>query len=141
MWFNGSDYFSKNPTLNYPMIRMTLLLIPKRGFQMIRPMHRRRKRIPWSKHINPPISLTYDSNSSGDAKEIDPGRSSKVEVSTSFILQGRSISRLPISILPDETDEKRKHIVGLVLEQFPYLSLRYSENYGDKFVFNSSVPC
>ncbi|UZO05208.1 uncharacterized protein OCT59_025568 [Rhizophagus irregularis] len=57
-------------------------------------------------------------------------------------LGGRSKSRLPISILPaDETDEKRKHIIGLVLEQFPYLSLRYSENYGDKFVFNSSVPC
>ncbi|GBC11304.2 hypothetical protein GLOIN_2v1768396 [Rhizophagus irregularis DAOM 181602=DAOM 197198] len=79
------------------MIRMTLLLIPKRRFQMIRP---------------------------------------------SGYLGGRSKSRLPISILPaDETDEKRKHIIGLVLEQFPYLSLRYSENYGDKFVFNSSVPC
>ncbi|GBC17331.2 hypothetical protein GLOIN_2v1486106 [Rhizophagus irregularis DAOM 181602=DAOM 197198] len=85
--------------------------------EVIRPMRRRRKRIPW---------------------RIDPGRSSKVEVSTSSILQGRSISRLPISILPDEADEKRKHIV---LEQFPYLLLRYSENYGDKFVFNSSVPC
>jgi hypothetical protein len=63
-------------------------------------------------------------------------------VSTSSIPKGRSKSRLPISILPaDETDEKRKHIIGLVLEEFPYLSLRYSENYGDKFVFNSSVPC
>ncbi|CAB4439439.1 unnamed protein product [Rhizophagus irregularis] len=75
-------------------------------------------------------------------KGINSGRSSKAEVSTSSIPKGRSKSRLPISILPaDETDEKRKHIIGLVLEQFPYLSLGYSENYGDKFVFNSSVPC
>jgi hypothetical protein len=28
-----------------------------------------------------------------------------------------------------------------VLEQFPYLSLKYSESYGDRFVSNSPVPC
>ena len=33
------------------------------------------------------------------------------------------------------------YLINKVLEQFPYLSLKYSENYGDKFVFNSSVPC
>ena len=26
-----------------------------------------------------------------------------------------------------------KHIIGLVLERFPYLSLKYSKNYGDKY--------
>jgi hypothetical protein len=50
-------------------------------------------------------------------------------------------SRLPISILPEDPEVKRKHIIGLVLEKFPYLSLEYSESYGDRFVFNSSVPC
>ncbi|CAG8631558.1 13167_t:CDS:2, partial [Funneliformis mosseae] len=50
-------------------------------------------------------------------------------------------SRLLISILPEDLEEKRKHIIGLVLERFPYLSLRYSKSYGDRFVFNSSVPC
>ena len=28
-----------------------------------------------------------------------------------------------------------------MLEQFPYLSLKYSESYSDRFVCNSSVPC
>jgi len=50
-------------------------------------------------------------------------------------------SRLPISILPEDPEEKRQHIIGLVLERFPYLSLEYSESYGDRFVFNSSAPC
>ncbi|UZO02218.1 uncharacterized protein OCT59_020708 [Rhizophagus irregularis] len=60
------------------------------------------------------------------------------------ILQGRIRARLPISILPDDPDdseEKRKHIIGLVLKRFPYLSLEYSESYGDSFVFNSSIRC
>ncbi|CAB4470146.1 unnamed protein product [Rhizophagus irregularis] len=81
-------------------------------------------------------------NSSGDSSS--PGSSSKAEVSTSFIPQGRIRARLPISILPDDPDdseEKRKHIIGLVLKRFPYLSLEYSESYGDSFVFNSSIRC
>jgi len=28
-----------------------------------------------------------------------------------------------------------------MLEQFPYLSLEYSESYGNRYEFNSSVPC
>jgi hypothetical protein len=28
-----------------------------------------------------------------------------------------------------------------VLEQFSYLSLKYSESYGKRYEFNSSVPC
>ncbi len=50
-------------------------------------------------------------------------------------------SRLPISTLPDDPEEKRKSVINKVLERFPYLSMKYSESYGDGFVFNSSVPC
>ncbi|GES83310.1 hypothetical protein GLOIN_2v1779898 [Rhizophagus clarus] len=35
--------------------------------------------------------------------------------------------KLPISILPEDPEEKRKHIIGLVLEKFPYLSLDDSD--------------
>jgi hypothetical protein len=35
-----------------------------------------------------------------------------------------------IFILPEDPEEKRKHIIGLVLEKFPYLSLRNSDKRG-----------
>jgi hypothetical protein len=40
-------------------------------------------------------------------------------------------SRLPISILPKDPEEKRKHIIGLVLERFPSLSLSDSSERGE----------
>ncbi|UZO29124.1 uncharacterized protein OCT59_022614 [Rhizophagus irregularis] len=52
-----------------------------------------------------------------------------------------SKSRLPISILPEDPEEKQKHIIGLVLEQFPYLSLSDSDERDDRFNLNSSVIC
>ncbi|CAB4431801.1 unnamed protein product [Rhizophagus irregularis] len=73
-----------------------------------------------------PIPSSHDPNSSGDSKEIGPG---KAEVSTPFI------------ILPEDPEEKRKHIIGLVLEQFPYLYLRDSDERGDRFSLNSSALC
>ena len=51
-------------------------------------------------------------------------------------------SRLPISILPDDLEEKRKHIIGLVLERFPSLSLSdHSSERGERFDLNSSTLC
>ena len=50
-------------------------------------------------------------------------------------------SRLPISILPEDPEEKRKHIIGLVLERFPYLSLVDSDERADSFSLNSSTLC
>ncbi|CAB4437156.1 unnamed protein product [Rhizophagus irregularis] len=47
----------------------------------------------------------------------------------------------PISILPDDPDEKQKHIIELVLERFPYLSLRNSDERGDWFSLDSSASC
>ncbi|RIB12268.1 hypothetical protein C2G38_2145155 [Gigaspora rosea] len=41
--------------------------------------------------------------------------------------------RLPISVLPDDPEEKRNHIIKMVSEQFPYLTLKYSNEYGDYF--------
>jgi len=74
-------------------------------------------------------------NSSDDSSKIGP-----VAVSTSSVPQVRSSkkSRLPISILPDDPEEKRKFVINKVLERFPYLSLRYRRIM--MCLFNSSVP-
>ncbi|CAG8831428.1 35063_t:CDS:2, partial [Gigaspora margarita] len=47
-------------------------------------------------------------------------------------------TRLPISVLPDDPEEKRNHIIKMVLEQFPYLTLKYSNEYGDYFTCSVS---
>ena len=88
-----------------------------------------------------PIPLTHlrlNGNSSDDSSRIGP-----VAVSTSPVPQinESNQSRLPISILPEDPEEKRKHIIGLVLERFPYLSLSKSDEYGESFKLNSSSIC
>ena len=50
-------------------------------------------------------------------------------------------SRLPISILPEDLEKKRKHIIGLVLERFSYLSLSDSDKHADRFKLDSSTLC
>ncbi|GES98862.1 Sel1 repeat family protein [Rhizophagus clarus] len=50
-------------------------------------------------------------------------------------------SRLPISILPEDPEEKRKHIIGLVLERFPNLYLIDSSEHCEWFNFNNSTLC
>ncbi|CAB4386479.1 unnamed protein product [Rhizophagus irregularis] len=87
------------------------------------------------------VSETQD-----DSSKIGPVDSPKSQVSipstsSSDQISESNQSRLPISILPEDPEEKQKHIIGLVLERFPYLSLEYSESYGDRFVFNSLAPC
>ncbi|CAG8628659.1 7008_t:CDS:2, partial [Ambispora gerdemannii] len=47
--------------------------------------------------------------------------------------------RPSISVLPDDLKEKKKHVIKMALEQFPILSLKYSNESGD--YFNSSVSC
>ena len=77
-------------------------------------------------------------NSSDDSSRIGP-----VAVSTSPVSQinESNKSRLPISILPEDPEEKRKHIIGLVLERFPYLSLSDSDERADRFNLDSSTLC
>ncbi|CAI2187283.1 1329_t:CDS:2, partial [Funneliformis geosporum] len=67
-----------------------------------------------------------NSNSSDDSSKIG-----LVAMSISFVSQVISSkkSRLPISILPEDPEEKRKYIIGLVLERFPSLSLRDSSEH------------
>ena len=50
-------------------------------------------------------------------------------------------SRLPISILPEDPEEKRKHIIELVLERFPSLSLSDSSERDERFNLNNSTLC
>ncbi|CAG8853099.1 30576_t:CDS:2, partial [Gigaspora margarita] len=42
-------------------------------------------------------------------------------------------SRPPISVLPVDPEKKRNHVIKMVLEKFPYLTLKYSNEYGDYF--------
>jgi len=95
----------------------------------------------------PPILLARVSNNSlDDSSKIDPANSPKAEVSTSSTTSSSQInksnkSRLPISILPEDLEKKRKHIIGLVLEQFSYLSLSDSDKHADRFKLDSSTLC
>ncbi len=77
-------------------------------------------------------------NSSDDSSKISP-----VAVSISFMLQVilSKKSRLLISILPEDPEEKRKHIIGLVLERFPYLSLSDNDERADRFNLDSLTLC
>jgi hypothetical protein len=43
--------------------------------------------------------------------------------------------------LPEDPEEKRKHIIGLVLKKFPYLSLVDSSERADNFSLNGSILC
>ncbi|PKB99860.1 hypothetical protein RhiirA5_429066 [Rhizophagus irregularis] len=92
-----------------------------------------------------PIPLFYDSNSSGDSSKIGLVNLLKAEVSTSFTTSSQinksNKFRLPISILPDDPEEKRKHIIGLVLERFSYLFLSNSGEHIDRFNLNTSTLC
>jgi hypothetical protein len=46
-----------------------------------------------------------------------------------------------LEVLPEDPEEKRKHIIGLVLEKFPYLSLDDSDERRDTFNLDSSALC
>ncbi|CAB4429012.1 unnamed protein product [Rhizophagus irregularis] len=53
----------------------------------------------------------------------------------------RSDQNNVLEVLPEDPEEKRKHIIGLVLEKFPYLSLDDSDEHHDTFNFDSSALC
>ncbi|UZO19960.1 uncharacterized protein OCT59_011222 [Rhizophagus irregularis] len=86
-----------------------------------------------------PIPSTHVSNNSSN----NSSRNGPVAVSISTVPQVGSSNRyrLPISILPDDSKEKRKHIIGLVLEQFPSLYLSNSSECDERFDLNSSTLC
>jgi len=48
--------------------------------------------------------------------------------------------QFPISVLPKDPEERQQHVIKMVLERFPYLTLKHSfkNNYFD---FNRSVTC
>ncbi|CAG8835846.1 6365_t:CDS:1, partial [Gigaspora margarita] len=56
------------------------------------------------------------------------------------VQSGPSKLRSPISVLPKDPEERQQHVIKMVLEQFPYLTLKHSfkNNYFD---FNRSVLC
>jgi hypothetical protein len=75
------------------------------------------------------ILITQVFNSSGDSKEISPEDLPKSQVSVLFTTSSSQVisfnkSRFSLLILLDDPEEKRKHVIGLVLERFPYLSFR-----------------
>ncbi|CAG8687894.1 11562_t:CDS:2 [Funneliformis mosseae] len=73
-----------------------------------------------------PVPSTHVSNSSS---KTNPDNISITEV-TNPLKAEDDLPKSPVSI-PSTSS----------IERFPYLSLEYSESYGDRFMFNSSVPC
>ncbi|CAG8723854.1 7871_t:CDS:1 [Cetraspora pellucida] len=57
------------------------------------------------------------------------------------VLPTLSKLRSSISILPKDLKEKQKHVIEMVLERFPYLTLKHSFKYSNYFDFNRSVLC
>ncbi|RHZ76993.1 hypothetical protein Glove_186g103 [Diversispora epigaea] len=48
--------------------------------------------------------------------------------------------QFPISVLPKDPEERRQHVIEMVLDRFPNLTLKHSFR-NDYFEFNRSVPC
>ena len=57
------------------------------------------------------------------------------------VQSGPSKPRSPISILPKDPEERQQHVIEMVLERFPYLTLKHSFKYSNYFDFNRSVLC
>ncbi|CAB4398851.1 unnamed protein product [Rhizophagus irregularis] len=98
-------------------------------------------KILYNQKVEQGVSETQD-----DSSKIGPVDSPKSQVSVPTTTSSSQISesnqsRLPISILPEDSEEKRKHIIGLVLEKFPYLSLDDSDSRRDTFNLDSSALC
>ncbi|CAG8689641.1 7435_t:CDS:2 [Cetraspora pellucida] len=49
--------------------------------------------------------------------------------------------RSSISVLPKDLEERQQHVIEMVLERFPYLTLKHSFKYSNYFDFNRSVLC
>lgn len=65
----------------------------------------------------------------------------EVNASTAPVPSTHVSVKRPASILPEDPEEKRKHIIGLVLERFPSLYLSDSSERGERFDLNSSTLC
>ncbi|CAG8744283.1 22839_t:CDS:2 [Cetraspora pellucida] len=72
------------------------------------------------------------SDSANSETEICMPPISQVNISNKF--------RLPISILPNNPEEKRKHVIKMVLERFTNLSFKCSSKYTDHFNCTETCP-
>ncbi|POG72919.1 hypothetical protein GLOIN_2v1828828 [Rhizophagus irregularis DAOM 181602=DAOM 197198] len=66
---------------------------------------------------------------------------SKDEEQDYEVLEGSDQNNVLEVVLPEDPEEKRKHIIGLVLKKFPYLSLDDSDEHYDTFNLDSSALC
>ncbi|CAG8790753.1 22763_t:CDS:2, partial [Gigaspora margarita] len=88
-------------------------------------------------HMTEPSNSTKPqiSNSSDSEAEVsmsntpDSPISRKLDINVTSSTKNKT--RPSISTLPGDPEEKRKHIIKIVLDRFPYLSLKYSNEYGD----------
>lgn len=63
----------------------------------------------------------------------DQTNSSKVSMPPISQVNISNKSRPSISVLPGDPEKKRAHVINMVLERFSYLTLKYSNEYGDYF--------
>ena len=146
------DYFSKNPNTELPDDQESSIIDSKEEISddqtdasevKVNPEESPKDQVSVQVTL---IPSSHVSNSSSDSKGIGPDDLPKFQVSipsTSFSDQISKSNRsgLPVSILPENPEEKRKHIIGLVLEKFPYLSLDDSDECRDTFNLDGSTLC
>ncbi|UZO19152.1 uncharacterized protein OCT59_010452 [Rhizophagus irregularis] len=94
------------------------------------------------KRTCPLCSLDHDDEESIEARP-DPELiiKSKDEEQDYEVLEGSDQNNVLEVVLPEDPEEKRKHIIGLVLKKFPYLSLDDSDEHYDTFNLDSSALC
>ncbi|CAB4393180.1 unnamed protein product [Rhizophagus irregularis] len=80
-----------------------------------------------------------NSSSERQAERKLPDIKMSISITSQTSVPSTSPSRLPISILPDDSEEKRKYIIRLVLERFPSLYFIDSSRRGERFNLNSST--
>ena len=80
------------------------------------------------------VSIDLKIKTSEDTKKVLPETGINVLPSyTKTDVINPPVSRPPISILPDDPKEKRNHVIKMVLEKVPNLSLNYSNKNVDYF--------
>ncbi|RHZ87881.1 hypothetical protein Glove_29g91 [Diversispora epigaea] len=84
---------------------------------------------------------SHVSDSSKAEVDVMPKKvSSENRISVSASPSCENKTRPPISVLPEDPEEKQKHVIKMALEQIPSLSLKYSNEYGDYFTCLEICP-
>ncbi|RHZ62175.1 hypothetical protein Glove_343g27 [Diversispora epigaea] len=86
----------------------------------------------WQKTYNQFVQIFY--------QNFNPIEEKTLFVPRVNVLSTPSKRQFPTSVLPKDPEERQQHVIEMLLERFPYLTLKHSFN-NDYFDFNSSIFC